>query len=153
MIKQAIREQPNECCGVLAGRAASPEGSRNVLRVERRYPLVNELDSPLEFHSERSLFEAMRDMWKQGLDIVGIYHSHPTSDPVPSRKDRERNCYPDAVHFIISLSQATPRVEAWWLRETHYLPAIWGTVDVSETPAQSASDEPRPSGSGAFTAP
>src|SRR5947209_1384872 len=87
MLAQALSERPNECCGLLAGVVEGGVG-----RVSRRYPLVNEAASPVEYLSEpRSLFEAHRDMWKSGLDVLAVYHSHPTSAAVPSRKDVERN--------------------------------------------------------------
>ena len=47
MVAQAQAELPNECCGLLAGRIDAGVG-----RVEQRYPLVNELTSPVEFQSE-----------------------------------------------------------------------------------------------------
>src|SRR3954447_4052537 len=87
MIRHAREEQPNECCGLLAGAVADGVG-----RVERLYRLVNSAASPVEYESEpRSMLAAMRDMIARGLDVVAVYHSHPTSRPVPSRKDLDRN--------------------------------------------------------------
>ena len=58
MLEQAQAELPNECCGLLAGRVADGVG-----RVEMRYPLVNELTSPVEYSAEAmSLFAAFKDM-------------------------------------------------------------------------------------------
>jgi proteasome lid subunit RPN8/RPN11 len=126
MIAQAFAELPNECCGLLA---AKLENSGGLIRVERHYPLVNALASPVEYLSEdRSMFAAVRDMLSNGLDIVAVYHSHPTSEPVPSGKDRERNYSPDVVNFIISLKELTPVVRGWWLTETDHREAEWECV-------------------------
>src|SRR5947208_2271300 len=103
MVRQALAERPNECCGLLAGTVEDgPNGP--IGRVERRYALVNAAASPVEYESEpRSMFAAVRDLTRQRLDILAVYHSHPTSAPLPSRKDRQRNYSPDVVNLIVSL--------------------------------------------------
>jgi proteasome lid subunit RPN8/RPN11 len=129
MVSQAVGEAPNECCGLLAGRVDQVEESCRVCRVQRRYPLINEAASPTEYLSEpRSTFEAVRDMQLRNLDIVGVYHSHPTSAPVPSRTDLERNYSPEVVNFIISLANPAPLVRAWWLGPDGFEEAGWEII-------------------------
>lgn len=128
MIAQAVAERPRECCGLLAGIPAAAAG---VVRVEQRYPLRNAAADPeREYWADpRSLLTAVRAMHALGLDIVGIYHSHPTSAAVPSRTDRARNYYPEAVHFIISLLGPEPDVQAWWLVGDQVEKAAWEERD------------------------
>jgi proteasome lid subunit RPN8/RPN11 len=129
MISQACAENPNECCGLLAGAVADEEGEK-VGRVVRRYPLVNAMASPKEFLSDgRSMLDADKDMRKHGLDMLAIYHSHPTSPPVPSRTDLERNWWPDVVNLIISLAADAPTVRAWWLTDADYREAEWEVTE------------------------
>src|SRR3954467_10182815 len=86
-VAQALSERPNECCGLLAGSVAGDVG-----RVAACYPLVNALASPVEYEAEsHCLIAAYRDLTGKGLDILAVYHSHPTSPPVPSKKDLARN--------------------------------------------------------------
>jgi proteasome lid subunit RPN8/RPN11 len=126
MVAQAVAELPNECCGLLAGRVEAG----GVGRVVRRYPLVNALASPVLFESEpRSLLAAHRDMRENHLDVLAVYHSHPTSEPVPSRTDLARNYWPGTVSLIISLRAEPPQVRGWWLGETDYRDADWDCVD------------------------
>ncbi len=121
MLQQAQAEHPNECCGLLAGRVVDGVG-----RVERCYPLVNELESPTEYRSEpQSMFDAYRDLRNRGIDVLAVYHSHPASAPVPSRKDRERNYSEAVVNLIIGLSGPEPVVRGWWLTETDAREAAW----------------------------
>jgi proteasome lid subunit RPN8/RPN11 len=128
MIAQACAEDPNECCGLLAGALADEDG-RNIGRVVRSYPLVNAMASPKEFLSDgRSMLDADKDMQKHGLDVLAIYHSHPTSAPVPSRTDLERNWWPDVVNLIISLATDPPTVRGWWLTDVDYREAEWDIV-------------------------
>jgi proteasome lid subunit RPN8/RPN11 len=121
LLAQAVSELPNECCGLLAGRDK---------RVTHRYPLVNALSSPTRYESDPKLmFAAFKDMREQGTELVAIYHSHPTSDPVPSRTDLERNFYGSSViHLIISLKDTEPVMRAWLLEETTFREAEW-TLD------------------------
>lgn len=125
MLAQALAELPNECCGLLAGKIHAATQTA-VAQVMGCYPLVNELASPVEYLSEpRSMFEAIRNIDRKGLDIVAVYHSHPTSDPVPSRTDRERNYSPQVMNLIISLKDGQPRMAAWWLTADNYREAEW----------------------------
>lgn len=116
MIEQAQAELPNECCGALAGKI---EG--DVARAVARYPLVNAMASPRNFESDpKSMFAAEKARRAAGLEFVAFYHSHPTSEPVPSKTDIERNWWPEATTLIISLATDVPVVRAWWLTADGY---------------------------------
>jgi [CysO sulfur-carrier protein]-S-L-cysteine hydrolase len=119
LVAQARAEAPLECCGLLAGRVLRNDGI-----VERRYPLLNEAASTVEFVSDaRSMFDAMRDIDRRDLDVLAVYHSHPTTPPLPSKTDLERSYSPAVVNVIISLQKEPPEMRGWWLREDGYLPA------------------------------
>jgi len=114
---------PNECCGLLGGVVEAGVG-----RVTQHFPVGNDLASPTEYAANaRDMLAASRATRAAGTDVLAIYHSHPTSDPVPSRKDVERNFWGEtAVHLIIGLAGDEPDVRAWWLTESGYRPADWG---------------------------
>ncbi|HVS34052.1 MAG TPA: M67 family metallopeptidase [Gemmataceae bacterium] len=136
MIAQALAEQPLECCGLLAGVREEAKTGENttepVGRVVRRYPLVNEAASAREFVSEaRSMFDACTDMRLRGLEMLAVFHSHPTSRPVPSRTDLERHGMEDVVCIIVSLAGAAPEVRAWRLTDVDYREAQWTVIDDS----------------------
>jgi proteasome lid subunit RPN8/RPN11 len=131
MVAQALTERPNECCGFLAGVVEATVGvDVPVGRVVRAYPLKNEAASPTEYLccNDRSLFEAIRDMRRAGHDVLAVYHSHPTSPPVPSRKDRERNWSEEVVNLILSLTTEPPTVRGWWLTAETYQEAEWDVI-------------------------
>jgi proteasome lid subunit RPN8/RPN11 len=133
MIWHALAERPLECCGLLAG-VIRADG---VGEVRLRYPLLNAAASPVEFESEaRSHFSADRDIRRQGWCVLAIYHSHPTSEPLPSRKDLARNWSPEVVNFIVSLTTAPPSVRAWWLSDQAYRPAEWTIAEVDPRPQE-----------------
>ena len=125
MIAHAQAELPNECCGLLAGTIATD----GIARIQRRYSLVNALASPTEYESDpKSMFDAVRNMRTLGIDIVAVYHSHPTSEPVPSRKDRERNYLGEVVHFIVGLNGKEPDTRGWWLNADTHAEAAWEII-------------------------
>lgn len=122
MFAHARAALPNECVGFLAGTIAAGVGTAS-----QCLPLVNELASPTEFLTEpRSVFAAFRAMRAAGTELLAIYHSHPTSPPVPSKRDVEQNTYgPNFAWVIIGLAGTEPEVRAWWLgesdvREAHF---------------------------------
>ena len=70
---------PDECCGLLLGDEAF---------VRLAWPARNELRSPTRYRVDpRDYLAAVRYGRRRGLDVVGAYHSHPDSPPVPSRTD------------------------------------------------------------------
>jgi [CysO sulfur-carrier protein]-S-L-cysteine hydrolase len=123
MIAHAKAEFPNECCGQLAGHI----GADAIAWVDQGYPLVNSAASPIKYRSEgKDLFAAFRDMRERGLELLAIYHSHPSSDPVPSATDLKENYYGSKiVNFIISLKGDTPVIRGWLLGEAAFSEAEW----------------------------
>ena len=125
MVSQALAERPNECCGLLAGVVVEGIG-----KVSRHYPLVNAAASPVLYESDpRSMFEAVRAMSRENLDVLAVYHSHPTSPPLPSRTDLARNYSEDVVNLIISLITDPPLVRGWWLTATAHREADWAIIE------------------------
>jgi [CysO sulfur-carrier protein]-S-L-cysteine hydrolase len=132
MIAHAKAALPNECCGLLAGTIVRDGSAVEIPtgKVAKAYPLVNELASPREYLSDaRSMLAAEKDMRRHKLEVLAVYHSHPTTHPVPSVKDCERNYSPNVVNVIISLRKENVETRAWWLTETAYSEAEWEIVD------------------------
>ena len=99
MFLHARSEPEIECCGLLAGRDEV---------VTTFFPAPNALASATAYEiAPQELFRLFRSMLDQGLTHMGIYHSHPATENVPSPTDIEQSYYPDQVYFIVS-----PRVAA-----------------------------------------
>jgi proteasome lid subunit RPN8/RPN11 len=131
MVAQAQAELPNECCGLLAGKVVEGRGVAEIC-----YPLVNSAASPVEYlSSPESMFRAFKDLNERGLDVLAIYHSHPTSAPIPSRTDLARNWSPEVVNLIISLQGREVEMRGWWLTDTDYREAEWVVLDRESEPS------------------
>jgi len=50
---------------------------------------------------EAQKIDAMRKIREAGEEMFGIYHSHPSSEAVPSVTDIKEAAYPDAVYFCL----------------------------------------------------
>jgi proteasome lid subunit RPN8/RPN11 len=110
LLVEARRGLPNECCGLLGGQGR---------RVVRLFPATNELASPTAYEIPvRELFSIFRRLRAEELELVGIYHSHPSGDNVPSATDCRRAYYPEAAHVILSPQPAASQpVRAFLIRE------------------------------------
>jgi proteasome lid subunit RPN8/RPN11 len=99
MMYHLLQEPHWECCGLLAGE----EGV-----ITRYFEATNELASATEYSiAPKQLFGIVREIRAKGLELMGIYHSHPNGDNHPSPRDIEQAYYPDVAYFILS-----PRKEA-----------------------------------------
>ena len=102
MIAHAREQAPNECCGVLAG----SEGT-----VTNLYRMTNTERSPFRYKVDsRELFHLIKEVEEKGWEILGIYHSHTHTLAHPSPLDVELAFWPEALQFIISLSQSSQPV-------------------------------------------
>jgi proteasome lid subunit RPN8/RPN11 len=127
MIEQALAERPNECCGLLAGKMDEQTGTA---RVERVYQLVNALASPVRYSADgRELCRVHREMRDRGIDLLAVYHSHPTSEPIPSCTDHEQWGHgAEVMCLIVSLLVDPPRLRGWWLEDGRHTEAEWQVV-------------------------
>ena len=95
MLAHAREEAPRECCGLLVGRGEAVARiirARNADVKATRY-LIDPADH----------FAAIRRARADGLEVIGAYHSHPSSAPVPTATDiAEANRGSDFLYVIVS---------------------------------------------------
>lgn len=113
MIAHARAGVPNEVCGVLAGNGG-------VLTAV--YPVTNlDPDSRRYLMDPKGLLYAMLDCERRGWDLLGFYHSHPTSPPFPSETDLAMAFYPDHYYAIVSLlNSAAPEIRFFLFRDGRF---------------------------------
>jgi proteasome lid subunit RPN8/RPN11 len=100
MVAQASEKPELECCGLLAGRNGV---------ITRIFPASNSLASATAYEiAPKELFQNIREIRGAGLELMGIYHSHPNCDNKPSPRDIEQAYYPEVIYFILSPRDDTP---------------------------------------------
>ena len=62
------------------------------------------------------LFGLMREIRATGLELMGIYHSHPHGANEPSPRDIERAYYPELAYCIVSPQANSGAVRAFTIR-------------------------------------
>lgn len=111
MLAHARREPHIECCGLVAGR----EGA-----ITRIFAAANAAENPSISYeiAPKEIFERVRDMRAEGVEMLGIYHSHPNGKNEPSPRDVAQAYYPEAAYFIISpVDGAEKPVRAFSIRD------------------------------------
>ena len=100
--KVAEAAYPDECCGLLVGRAEA-SGDLRITRVEAS-PNVAEGNTRDSFLVDPKIqFDLMRALGDGPECIVGHYHSHPDHAAAPSERDRESVFYADHVWVIVAV--------------------------------------------------
>ncbi len=116
---------PNEACGVMLGKAGVV--TEVVTAGNERTSLPR---SGGESARNRYLIDPLtymkveRDADKRGLQVLGIYHSHPDVAARPSQFDLD-HAWPNLSYLIVSVCKGSPRSErgkavetnSWLLRE------------------------------------
>jgi proteasome lid subunit RPN8/RPN11 len=109
---------PNEACGMLGGRNGS---------VEKVYPMTNAKPGPDYYEMEaEEQFQVMKDIRDRGLELIGLFHSHPIGQAYPSSVDVAQAYwpgttlpnYPDAVYMIVSfMDRSRPMARGFSIEE------------------------------------
>ena len=107
---------PNEGAGLLLGQAV--DGGKSTVAI---LPLANEWEADEQYHrymiTPQDMLRGEQEAVRRGLDVVGIFHSHPDHVAEPSSMDRDW-ALPWFSYVITSVQQAKAVVSrAWLLRE------------------------------------
>ncbi|HSD48843.1 MAG TPA: M67 family metallopeptidase [Actinomycetota bacterium] len=96
MAEHGLREFPNEACGLVAGRDGAPV----------RFFAMRNLDaSPASYRLDpKEQLQVFDRMDEEGLELLGIFHTHTHSEAYPSETDRRLAFYPEASYLVMSLS-------------------------------------------------
>jgi proteasome lid subunit RPN8/RPN11 len=115
MIDDAIRTFPDECCGFLLGQEQDTQRTvTDILVVDnskegdkrRRFEIA-----PKDYLNAESFAD------KEGLQLLGVYHSHPNHPAVPSEYDRIA-AQPWFSYIILSVrDQIFKDIRSWRLND------------------------------------
>ncbi len=99
---------PLEACGLLVG-----EGNT----VKEIISIKNQAASPTRFRMDpEEQLRAFEHMESAGVDLLGIYHSHPEGPDRPSPTDIAEAAY-QTVYVIWWRAQGNWSVHGWWIED------------------------------------
>ena len=112
MVQHALEEDPNECCGILAGAGGI---------VLQHYRITNTEKSPYRYSMDGlEVHRVEREVEENGWEFLAFYHSHTHSPAYPSNTDvRLAANWPDPYYLIISLMAKGDDKQPphrWWRR-------------------------------------
>ena len=113
IISHAMAEDPNECCGILAGSGDD---------VSHLYRITNEVRSPVRYQMDpQEQLNAMLDSERNGWELLAFYHSHTHSAAYPSATDVRmalQSGWLDIYYVLVSLEDRDdPQIRAFHIDE------------------------------------
>lgn len=106
MLEYVHRHAPLEACGLLAG---TPDGVEKVIFVRNR------AQSPTRFVMDpHEQIKAFQWIESNGLELLGIFHSHPAGPETASATDIAEAAY-EVVHIIWSQASGHWQARGFWI--------------------------------------
>jgi [CysO sulfur-carrier protein]-S-L-cysteine hydrolase len=106
MLQHVSECAPLEACGLLAGKQDSVKAVLKVRNAEQ---------SPVRFRMDpQEQYNALMWIETNGLDLVGIFHSHPSGPNTVSPTDIAEVAY-EVVQIIWSRSNGTWNMRGFWI--------------------------------------
>ena len=85
LVAHAIEQQPSESCAMLFGKKVGDDWN-----VKEVFLTQNMDNSQTNFTiSPEELLKGYQIAQKNQLEVVGVFHSHPNSDAIPSNTDKK----------------------------------------------------------------
>jgi proteasome lid subunit RPN8/RPN11 len=122
MVATCIRALPNEGCGLLLG---TPDGT-----IVDVVASANVADSAKVYEIDpKVLLRAYRRVDEEGLDVVGVFHSHTHTEAYPSPTDILQAPDPSWHYVIVSLLDSPANVRSFRVVEGSVTPETIEVVD------------------------
>lgn len=112
MREHAKRAFPNECCGFFYGK----DGEVRDVQIAEEVTNIKQGDQRRRFQIDpQDYMKAEHYALKNGLDLLGIYHSHPLHPAIPSEHDRVV-AMPWFSYIIVSVTEdRIDAIRSWQL--------------------------------------
>ena len=110
ILDHARASYPHECCGILLGKMTSPKRIMDAVKAENtnKERAVDRYEM-----NPDELLKIEREARQAGLEVVGVYHSHPDHPSSPSEFDRQRG-WPEYSYIIVAVKGGTETEAKSW---------------------------------------
>ena len=99
ILDHARASYPHECCGILVGEMSEKKRIMDAVKAENTN---KERASDRYEMNPDELLKIEREARGAGLEVVGVYHSHPDHPSRPSEFDRQRG-WPEYSYIIVAV--------------------------------------------------
>jgi proteasome lid subunit RPN8/RPN11 len=115
IILHCKEEAPIEACGILAGNIK--HSKKDTIKIIKKiFRCKNQLNSTTLYEigaeEQYRIYTIIDDL---GYELLGFYHSHPSTSTKPSSMDRKKSDYYGYSYIIVSLNPV--KVSSWILEE------------------------------------
>jgi proteasome lid subunit RPN8/RPN11 len=104
---------PFECCGIFGGRR---ERTKNI--VSELYQVNNSREESAKHNrflmTPKDVFLAEKQFRKNGLEMLGFYHSHPDHPAKPSGFDLDHASWPTYSYAIVAVEKGLSQALTSW---------------------------------------
>lgn len=105
IFEHATTQAPVEACGYLAGKDD---------RVLTYYRMTNMDHSEEHFSFDpEEQFRVIKATRKEGIKLIGVYHSHPVTPARPSKEDIHLAYDPAIIYVIVSLADNKKTIKSF----------------------------------------
>jgi proteasome lid subunit RPN8/RPN11 len=105
MIQHAKALKPIECCGYLAGKDGEITTIYTMTNVDNR--------SDHFTFDPKEQFQVVKEVRKEGKELMSVYHSHPETPARLSSEDIKLLNDPNMIYIIVSLMTKDAEVKAY----------------------------------------
>lgn len=111
VIEHVDRQKPLEACGLLAGKDS---------RVEKVIGVSNQAQSPVRYVMDPvEQLKAFEWIDSNGLELLGIFHSHPSGPETVSPTDVAEAAYA-VVHVILARREDAWKARGFWIEKDSF---------------------------------
>ncbi len=102
-----------ECCGALLGKN---DGVSSVVEIRRLKNINTDMPTRRYNVDPFELLKVEKDAESKGLELIGIYHSHPDHPAKPSKYDLE-HAFPNLSYMVLSVEEGKAKeITSWRLK-------------------------------------
>ncbi|MCP4428291.1 MAG: M67 family metallopeptidase [Chloroflexi bacterium] len=109
-----VASYPYEGCGLLLGTAVADANIVSAIRpTPNAWPVEEEKRERFRI-AEQEWIQAEMEAMKQGLDVVGVFHSHPDCPPIASPRDLHWAAFSGYSYLITEIREGAARDGRSW---------------------------------------
>jgi len=111
--KHGEETYPFECCGIFGG--LRQENKNNIIEL---YPVLNSREESAKHNrflmTPKDILMAEKQFRKNGIELLGFYHSHPDHPAIPSQFDLDHASWPEYSYAIVAVEKGVSQLLTSW---------------------------------------